>query len=95
MHIAGHFNPSDIFTKYLGWHKFWPRIQPLLLWKGETHADYGTQLIAVTIQEIKSYDSKDNPPSGLRGLTEYINPSDGERWVVVTNKKKKNTKDVG
>jgi hypothetical protein len=36
LHIDGRLNPSDILTKALGWVKFWPLIQPLLFWKGET-----------------------------------------------------------
>jgi hypothetical protein len=34
--MEGTFSPSDLFTKILGWAKFWPLIQPLLFWKGET-----------------------------------------------------------
>jgi hypothetical protein len=89
MHIEGQCNPSDIFTKYLGWHKFWPLIQPLLFWKGETCAAYGNKPIPVMIKAIKEEHTKNNPPSGLRGVTDNINPSDGECWVVVINKKKK------
>ena len=95
MHVEGRLNPSDIVTKYLGWSKFWPLIQPLLFWKGETQTDYGTKPLAVTIKEIKDTADQDNPPSGLRGVTDSINPSDGERWVVVTSKKKKSVPLVG
>jgi hypothetical protein len=30
IHVEGKFNPSDLFTKILGWAEFWPLIQPLL-----------------------------------------------------------------
>ena len=36
IHVDGKTNPSDIMTKFLGWTKFWPLIQPFLFWKGET-----------------------------------------------------------
>jgi hypothetical protein len=36
IHVEGKFNPSDLFAKILGWAEFWPLIQPLLFWKGET-----------------------------------------------------------
>jgi hypothetical protein len=36
IHIYGKHNPSDVLTKSLGWPCFWPLIQPLLFWKGET-----------------------------------------------------------
>jgi Reverse transcriptase (RNA-dependent DNA polymerase) len=95
MHVEGRLNPSDIFTKYLGWSKLWPLTQPLLFWKGETQTDYGTQPLAVTIKDIKDSADKDNPSSGLRGVTDDINPSDGERWVVVSSKKKKSAPQTG
>jgi hypothetical protein len=28
IHVEGKFNPSDLFTKILGWAKFWPLMQP-------------------------------------------------------------------
>ena len=36
MHVSGKVNPSDLLTKFLSWSNFWPLIQPLLFWKGET-----------------------------------------------------------
>ena len=36
MHVEGKNNPSDILTKFLSWPNFWPLIQPLLFWKGDT-----------------------------------------------------------
>jgi hypothetical protein len=36
IHVEGKFNPSDLFTKILGWAEFWPLIQLLFFWKGET-----------------------------------------------------------
>jgi hypothetical protein len=35
-HIAGNQNPADIMTKFLPYPVFWPYVQPLLFWKGET-----------------------------------------------------------
>ena len=36
MKVSGKTNVSDIFTKFLPWVDFWPLVQPLLFWKGET-----------------------------------------------------------
>jgi hypothetical protein len=36
IHVEGKFNPSDLFTKIFSWAEFWPLIQPLLFWTGET-----------------------------------------------------------
>jgi len=35
-HIDGKQNPADIMTKFLPYPVFWPFVQPLLFWKGET-----------------------------------------------------------
>ena len=58
-HIDGKSNPSDVLTKFLPWNEFWPLIQPLLFWKGETmiNATSDTPLaevIRVTSQESQS-----------------------------------------
>jgi hypothetical protein len=86
IHIDGKLNPSDVLTKFLAWAKFWPLIQPMLFWKGDTiryiHANLPVTQI---IEEIKLAAS-----SGLRGVS-TINPSDaiggsndGERVQHVT-----------
>jgi hypothetical protein len=64
IHIDGKLNPSDVLTKFLSWAKFWPLIQPMLFWKGET------------IKDI--HPSISGPPSGLRGVTSIfcVSPSD-------------------
>ena len=83
-------NPSDIFTNYLGWHKFWSSIKPLLFWKGETRADFGDKPISVAIKELKEenqMDSTVNAPSRLRGVVGDINPSHAEHCVLITKKK--------
>jgi hypothetical protein len=36
-HIDGTLNPSDRLTIFRGWAKFWPLVQCLLFWKGETN----------------------------------------------------------
>ena len=67
MHVKGEHNPSDMFTKFLGWTKFWPLIQPLLFWKGETmKKENEDKPISVVIKEIKD---AVNPSSELRGVT--------------------------
>jgi hypothetical protein len=65
LHMDGKYNPSDILTKFLNWAKFWPLVQPLLFWKGETNKDNNNTLpITQMIEHIKS-----SSPSGLRGVT--------------------------
>jgi hypothetical protein len=72
MHIAGKTNPSDVLTKYLGWSKFWPLVQPILFWTGETmKAIDATKPITVVIQDLV-----DNPPSELRGVTDSTKQSE-------------------
>ena len=66
VHIDGTLNPSDALTKSLGWTKFWPLIQPLLFWKGETIL---TKPFPQVIKDIK-----DNPTDALRGVTDQIPP---------------------
>jgi hypothetical protein len=62
-------NPSYILTKYLGWAKFWPLIQPLLFWKGETllRDNNGKTTIPLIIKVINS--KLEDPVSGLKGVT--------------------------
>jgi hypothetical protein len=65
IHIDGKLNPSDILTKFLSWAKFWPLIQPMLFWKGETMKDIHPNLpITQVIERTKA-----SPPSGLREVT--------------------------
>jgi hypothetical protein len=65
IHIDGKLNPSDILTKFLSWAKFWPLIQPMLFWKGETMKDIHPNLpITQVIEQTKA-----GSPSGLRGVT--------------------------
>ena len=70
VHISGKVNPSDLLTKFLSWSNFWPLIQPLLFWKGETLLSKPLELI---IQDIK------DPPTGFRGVSDGNNPSTGSR----------------
>jgi len=65
MHVEGKANPSDIMTKFLGWNKFWPLVQPLLFWKGETLLNVNPLTPLPVVIKIL----KDSPPSGLRGVT--------------------------
>jgi hypothetical protein len=65
IHVDGKTNPSDVMTKFLGWAKFWPLIQPFLFWKGETIKGISeTSPIAQVIAALK-----EQAPSGLRGVT--------------------------
>ena len=70
VHVSGKVNPSDLLTKFLSWSNFWPLIQPLLFWKGETLLSKPLSLI---IQDIK------DPPTGFRGVSDGNNPSTGSR----------------
>lgn len=81
MHIDGKLNPSDILTKFLAWVKFWPLIQPMLFWKGETIKKIHPNLpITQAIQEIALAAS-----SGLRGVStkSSISPSDAAKKSIV------------
>jgi hypothetical protein len=65
IHVDGKRNPSDVMTKFLGWAKFWPLIQPFLFWKGETIKDISEKTpIPQVIAALK-----EQAPSGLRGVT--------------------------
>jgi hypothetical protein len=66
LHMDGKYNPSDILTKFLNWAKFWPLVQPLLFWKGETAKDPQTTVpLTQLIAAIKTAAL----PSGSRGVT--------------------------
>jgi hypothetical protein len=69
MHVEGRSNPSDVLTKFLGWAQFWPLIQPLLFWKGETmkNVQEGTPM-SVIIRDLR----ENAAHSGLRGVTDNI-----------------------
>jgi hypothetical protein len=84
MHIAGKVNVSDIFTKFLPWAEFWPLVQPLLFWKGET-----LQAIDQTtpLPEIVAYLKESGRTDGLRGVTSdtenrTVSPTDGRDAVL-------------
>jgi hypothetical protein len=65
MHVPGKYNVSDIFTKFLPWADFWPLVQPLLFWKGETMKSIDKNLpISEIVAHIKEESSK-----GLWGVT--------------------------
>jgi Reverse transcriptase (RNA-dependent DNA polymerase) len=85
MHVEGRLNPSDMFTKFLGYSKFWPLIQPLLFWRGETVRSISfAKPISVIIKEIKDNDPH---PSELRGVT------DEYQSVKVNSSEESNGKD--
>jgi hypothetical protein len=72
MHVNGKDNPSDVLTKFLGYTKLRPLIQPLLFWKGET------MLPDKPIPHV-IHDLHPSSPSGLRGVTHNNNPSGSEQ----------------
>jgi hypothetical protein len=66
IHMDGKYNPSDILTKFLNWAKFWPLVQPMLFWKGETAKQPRPNFtITQMIEAIKTAAL----PSGFRGVT--------------------------
>jgi hypothetical protein len=71
VHIDGKNNPSDILTKFLPWAKFWPLIQPILFWKGDTIRDvHPTTPMSEIIGNIKNQTN-----TGKRGVTSRISPA--------------------
>ena len=88
IHVDGKNNPSDIMTKLLNWSKFWPLIQPLLFWIGETiEGTDATTSIAQVIANVKEQSA-----SGLRGVTRsnYISPSEGSQRFSTSTSKSEN-----
>jgi hypothetical protein len=85
INVKGKFNPSDLFTKILGWAEFWPLIQPLLFWKGETIIP--EKPLPEAINEIKAQiikENEKNPTSALRGVSGGVNPSVGSNIIIET-----------
>ena len=73
-HVPGRCNPSDVLTKYLSWSKFWPLVQPLLYWKGETllsDSYFNKPLSSIIHDNLES-----DPVSGLRGVSDDYPPKD-------------------
>jgi Reverse transcriptase (RNA-dependent DNA polymerase) len=67
IHISGTNNPSDILTKFLPYHKFWPLILPLLFWRGDTLSKVSPDdPIPIAIDAARQGSSL----SGLRGVTD-------------------------
>jgi hypothetical protein len=64
IYVPSKKNAADIFTKFLPWVDFWPLVQPLLFWKGETmkHVDPRMPLSELVAFLKESVD-------GLRGVT--------------------------
>ena len=64
LYVPSKKNAADIFTKFLPWVDFWPLVQPLLFWKGETmkHVDPRMPLSELVAFLKESVD-------GLRGVT--------------------------
>jgi hypothetical protein len=68
IHIDGKLNPSDVLTKFLSRAKFWPLIQPMLFWKGETIKDIHPNLPMPQVIEAMATGT----PSALRGVSRHI-----------------------
>jgi hypothetical protein len=81
LHIDGKLNPSDILTKFLPWVKFWPLIQPLLFWKGETMKDIHPSLPITQVIEAIALAAS----TGLRGVSDNhgISPQDAFARSIV------------
>ena len=62
-------------ANHLGLNKFWSLVKSIIALKGKTNYAHGNDPIANGIKDIKKH-----PPSGLRGVTEDVNPLDSERW---------------
>jgi hypothetical protein len=77
MHVSGANNPSDVLTKFLGYSKLRPLIQPLLFWKGETMPTDKTIPIPYLINYLHH-----TLTSGLRGVTDINNPSVPENLLL-------------
>jgi hypothetical protein len=77
IHIDGTLNPSDVLTKFLAWAKFWPLIQPLLFWKGETVKGIHPNLPLTQVIEALNQAAS----SGLRGVSD-ISPSDARKGKI-------------
>jgi hypothetical protein len=72
---VGKCNPSDLLTKILSWTNFWPLIQPLLFWKGDTLLQ--DRPLPLVIKDIE--DNRQDPITGLRGVSDGVNPTIGSR----------------
>jgi hypothetical protein len=79
MHVSGVNNPSDILTKFLGYSKLRPLIQPLLFWKGETMPTDKTIPVPLLINYLHH-----TLTSVLRGVTDINNPSVPENILLPT-----------
>ena len=66
--VAGKTNVSDMFTKFLPWVDFWPLVQPLLFWKGDTKKKVDETL---PLDELVTMlmDLESDLVIGLRGVT--------------------------
>ena len=71
MKVSGKTNVSDIFTKFLPWADFWPLVQPLLFWKGETKLKVDETLpLDELVAQLMKLES--DLVIGLRGVTSDI-----------------------
>jgi hypothetical protein len=82
LHIDGKLNPSDVLTKFLTWAKFWPLIQPMLFWKGETVRNIHPNLPMTQVIEALTLAAS----SGLRGVSSNssISPSDTAKESLIS-----------
>jgi hypothetical protein len=74
INVEGKFNPSNLFTKILGWAEFWPLIQPTLFRKGETIILEKPLPEVIKEREDKILKDKEkDPTSTLRGVPGGVN----------------------
>ena len=69
LHVDGKNNPSDVLTKFLPWSNLRPLTEPLLFWQGATMIN-DNKPIPIIIRGLVN-----KTPSGLRGVTNLVNPS--------------------
>ena len=70
MKVSGKTNVSDMFTKFLPWVDFWPLLQPLLFWKGETAMKVDATLhLEELVAMLKESPLESDLVIGLRGVT--------------------------
>jgi hypothetical protein len=75
IHVEVKYNPGDHHTKILSWTNFWPLIQPLLFWQGDTLLQ--DRPLPLVIKDVKN--NCHDPITGLMGVSDDVNPTIGSR----------------
>ena len=66
IYMKGSQNPADLLTKFLPYPTFWPLIEPLLFWKGETIKEEDKHLHLLGVATLAK--GSDKTQVGLVGL---------------------------